>query len=174
MKKLLIACFVASIALMGCKKDTKDVETPSTPAPTTSNNTFTIATRGTFTAPSGSGDYGGVVAQDQTRLSFAFISKVNNDGSNRGGGGIIFPLGAPTGSYTVVPEPDGNTIPTAGTCYVNLVCNPPDMGIENIAQSGTVSLTVTGSTYKIVFTELPSLTDESAPGADKLSGNFSF
>ena len=175
---LAIATVMASFCILMSACSKKDAAATPTPAASSStSNTFKITSYGEFTAPVGSGDYGGVITQNTGNLAFGFISKTHPTGATNGGGNIDFPLGATTGTYTVIPQPT-NHVWAAGQCSVDMSCDVGSNSIKNKAQSGTISLTVTGSgaskTYKIVFTDLSSLSDESTPKADKLSGNFSF
>jgi hypothetical protein len=87
---------------------------------------------------------------------------------------IIFPLGAVTGTYTVTPiRPDIGSTMAANTVYVEMGAND---GAKNIAQSGSVTLTVTGTVaatkHTIDYADLPSLSDETPAVAGKLGAHL--
>lgn len=83
---------------------------------------------------------------------------------------IIFPLNAATGTYTVTKtSPGAISAMAANSVYVEM--GSDDVG-TSIAQSGTVSLTVTGSKYTIDYTNLPALTDGTPPATDALSAHL--
>lgn len=157
MKKTILICALLSIVFVECKKTEDTAATTSTTTtPTTTSSTFTLANFGTFTVPSGSF---GVATGNTTQLQFVFGG---TKGSVNGGGNIYFPLGAASGTYMVTTTKTGLA---ANQVYLDMESGPA-YAVE-VAQSGTVALTITGTKYKIAYSNLPDA------GTDKLSASLS-
>jgi hypothetical protein len=152
MKKIIMLSALLTIGFFGCKKDEETDPTP-TPTPTpAASNTFKITSEGTYTVPAGQFT---TVPGVTSHLQFAYIGHRN--GVNNGGN-IYFPLGSVSGTYNVKPNYSNQANGLASNEVAIDMASTSNHTV-NIAQSGTVSLTVTGNKYKIKFTNLPSLTN---------------
>lgn len=164
MRKLSIGVAAAAlvVSMLGCSEE-ESAAGPGTGGQ--SGNTFSLTSVGSFSSKT---EEGGIVAQNTVNLAFAFIGY--KGGSVLGGGNIYFPLGAQSGTYKVKVVSNKATL-AADEVSVDISAKP-DMGVVNVAQSGTVSLTVAGAKHTIAFTDLPTLNGNAT--ADKISGSFSY
>jgi hypothetical protein len=160
MKKTILLFALAFIGplvitgLVGCKKktDTPAATTSSpTTTPTATTSTFKITSDATYTVPTGNF----TTVTNTVNLQFAFGGA---NGTVNNGGNIYFPMSATTGTYTVKANYPNHGVGLLAT-EVAIDMASTSAHTVNIAQSGTCTLTVTGTTYKIVFTNLPSLTE---------------
>jgi len=162
MQKTIFLFALLGIAMAACKKEEVSPEPEPTPEPTpvATNGTFKIASDGTYTVAVG--DFTTVTGGVTPYLQFAFGGSL---ASAYNGGNIYFPAGSVSGTYNVKTTKTGLA---ANEVYLDMASNPDHT--VHVAQSGTVALTVDGTKYTIVFTDLPSLTDNAV--ADLISANL--
>jgi hypothetical protein len=177
---------------VGCKKEEEKTNTTTTTTPTCADGIqnqgetgvdcggpctacatahfFKITSQGgVYDSPSTSG---GMLTMVTNQLQFAFSGSIGS--TYYGGGNIYFPLGSTSGTYTVMVAGNNGAGLTAGHVALDMSSNYVNIGAKNIAQSGTVALTVSGTSYTIIFTDLPSLDDTPSHTADLLSADLAY
>jgi hypothetical protein len=164
MKKTIFLFAILGIVLTGCNKEepTPEPEPTPTPTPTPTTATFKITSDGTYTVATG--DFSTVTGGAIPYLQFAFYGSKNGVYN---GGNIWFPNGSVSGTYNV--NPDKNSL-AANEVALDMASTADHT--VNVAQSGTVTLTVSGTKYTIKFTDLPTLTNNGTNQADLISANL--
>lgn len=186
----LLLAVTFTFTYVGCKKEEEKTTTTVTPtcsdgiqnqgetgvdcggpcAACAAAHFFKITSQGgVYDSPSTSG---GMLTMVTNQLQFAFSGSIGT--TYYGGGNIYFPLGSTTGTYTVMVAGSNGSGLTAGHVAIDMSSNFVNIGTKNIAQSGTVALTVSGTSYTIIFTDLPSLDNTSAQTPDLLSANLAY